>query len=57
MGSCSGVYNQKGLMSTVQAFLLGIMVGWTPCLLVLGWLLWPGRLVDAPDQNGATPAL
>jgi hypothetical protein len=42
-------------MSTVQAFLLGIMVGWTPCLLVLGWFLWPGRLVDSPDrQNGMT---
>jgi len=26
-------------MSTVQAFLLGVMVAWTPSLVILAWLL------------------
>jgi hypothetical protein len=26
-------------MSTTQAFLLGMMVSWTPSLLLLGWML------------------
>jgi hypothetical protein len=37
-------------MSTTQAFLLGIMVSWTPSLLLLGWMLlhYPG-LKDEAD--------
>jgi hypothetical protein len=39
-------------MTTLQAFLLGMVVAWTPSLLLLGWfLLWraisgPGRLLE-----------
>jgi hypothetical protein len=33
-------------MSTTQAFLLGMMVSWTPSLLLLGWLL----LHDSKDE-------
>jgi len=28
------------VMSTLQAFLLGLMVAWTPSVLVLAWMLW-----------------
>jgi hypothetical protein len=28
-----------GVMSTVQAFLLGMMVAWTPSLIIVGWLV------------------
>jgi hypothetical protein len=27
-------------MSNVQLFLLGMMVAWTPSLLLLAWVLW-----------------
>jgi hypothetical protein len=27
-------------MNAVQAFLLGLMAGWTPPVLVLAWMLW-----------------
>jgi hypothetical protein len=37
-------------MSTVQAFLLGMMVAWTPSLGLVAWLLW--RDVDTSDQMG-----
>jgi hypothetical protein len=39
-------------MTTLQAFLLGMVVAWTPSLLLLGWfLLWraisgPGSLLE-----------
>jgi hypothetical protein len=36
-------------MTTLQAFMLGIMVAWTPSLVLLGWLL---LLEDR--QNGVT---
>jgi hypothetical protein len=36
-------------MTTLQAFLLGMMVAWTPSLVLLGWFL---LLEDR--QNGAT---
>jgi hypothetical protein len=41
-------------MTTLQAFLFGMMVAWTPSLVLLGWfLLWPSsRLEDR--QNGMT---
>ena len=26
-------------MDALQAFLLGIMAGWTPCLVLLAWML------------------
>jgi len=29
------------MMSPAQWFLLGMMAGWTPCLLFLGWCLQP----------------
>ena len=28
-------------MSTLEAFVLGVMVSWTPSLIVLAWLLRP----------------
>ena len=34
-------------MSTVQAFLLGMMVAWTPSLIFLVWLLRDARLSDS----------
>jgi hypothetical protein len=33
-------------MSNTQAFLLGIMAGWTPCLLILAWFLRRPMLDD-----------
>jgi len=30
-------------MTTLEAFLLGIMVAWTPSLLLLGWFLYRSR--------------
>jgi hypothetical protein len=36
-------------MTTLQSFLLGMMVAWTPSLVLLGWfLLW--RTISGPDQ-------
>ena len=29
-----------GKMSALQTFFLGIMVAWTPSLLLLAWMLW-----------------
>jgi hypothetical protein len=28
-------------MTAMESFLLGIMVSWTPSLIVLAWLVWP----------------
>jgi hypothetical protein len=39
----------EGTMTTLEAFLLGMMVAWTPSLVLLGWFL---LLEDR--QNGAT---
>jgi hypothetical protein len=39
-------------MTTLQAFLLGMMVAWTPSLLLLGWFLLFPDLADR--QNGVT---
>jgi hypothetical protein len=39
----------EGTMTTLEAFLLGMMVAWTPSLILLGWFL---LLEDR--QNGAT---
>jgi hypothetical protein len=33
-------------MSTYQAFLLGMMVAWTPSLAIFGWLLFRARFED-----------
>jgi hypothetical protein len=42
-------------MTTLQAFLLGIMVAWTPSLLLLGWFLLWRRFRTLGDQpNDAT---
>jgi hypothetical protein len=36
----SGRPNRRALtMTTLQAFLLGMMVAWTPSLVLLGWFL------------------
>jgi hypothetical protein len=33
-------------MSIVEAFVLGMMVAWTPGLVLLAWLLWRSALSD-----------
>jgi hypothetical protein len=46
-------------MTTLQAFLLGMMVAWTPSLVLLGWFLLrraisgPSRLLE-DRKNGVT---
>jgi hypothetical protein len=42
-------FMEERTMTTLQAFMLGIMVAWTPSLVLLGWLL---LLEDR--QNGVT---
>jgi hypothetical protein len=37
-------------MTTLQAFLLGMMVAWTPSLLVLAWFLFRRRFRTPKDQ-------
>jgi hypothetical protein len=37
-------------MTTVQAFFLGIMVSWTPSLLLLAWLLRDLPTANSEDQ-------
>jgi hypothetical protein len=42
-------------MTTLQAFWLGMMVAWTPSLLLLGWFLLWRRFRTLEDQpNDAT---
>jgi hypothetical protein len=33
-------------MGIVEAFVLGLMVAWTPPLLLLAWMLWRNALSD-----------
>jgi hypothetical protein len=35
-------------MSNAQAFLLGMIAAWTPCLLILAWFVRRAKLEDAP---------
>ena len=35
------------LMSAMEYFLLGVMVSWTPSLIVLAWLVRPALNLDA----------
>jgi hypothetical protein len=35
-------------MSNAQAFLLGVIAAWTPCLLILAWFVRRAKLDDAP---------
>jgi hypothetical protein len=37
-------------MTTLQAFFLGMMVSWTPSLLLLAWLLSDVPTVESEDQ-------
>jgi hypothetical protein len=37
------------MMSTLQAFLLGMMVAWTPSLIVLALMLAPASQMDSAD--------
>jgi hypothetical protein len=44
-------------MNAVQAFLLGMMVAWTPSLILLGWMLWrvaisQGKRGNSQDKRG-----
>ena len=40
-------------MTTLQAFLLGIMVAWTPALLVLGWYLLKNRIGNRLEHHNS----
>lgn len=33
-------------MDAWEAFLLGMMMAWTPSVIVLAWLLWPSHPPD-----------
>jgi hypothetical protein len=46
-----GSWTEERTMTTLQAFLLGMMVAWTPSLLLLGWLLF---LTLEDQQKGVT---
>jgi hypothetical protein len=37
-------------MSNTQAFLLGMMAAWTPCLVILAWLLRSGVSEEILDE-------
>lgn len=37
-------------MSAIQSFMLGVMVAWTPGLLLLGFLLWRAPEIE-PDAK------
>ena len=37
-------------MSTMQAFFLGMMMAWTPSLLILAFALWDLPFSSEPDQ-------
>jgi hypothetical protein len=37
-------------MSTTQAFLLGVMAAWTPCIAILAWLLRSGVSDETVDE-------
>jgi hypothetical protein len=44
-------------MTPLQAFLLGMMVAWTPSLLVLGWFLLRRQTPeDQPNDANEKPA-
>jgi hypothetical protein len=36
-------------MSTVEAFLLGVMAAWTPSLLLLAWIMGNPAIADSED--------
>jgi hypothetical protein len=38
-------------MTTLQAFFLGMMVAWTPSLVLLAWMLADTRVADLEDQS------
>ena len=38
-------------MSTIQAFLLGMIVAWTPSVIVLAWCLWRAGPKDLPGES------
>jgi hypothetical protein len=40
-------------VTTLQAFLLGMMVAWTPSLVLLGWFLFLDLLLE-DRQKGVT---
>ena len=41
-------------MSSLEAFLLGMMAAWTPSLIVLAWFLWSSS-EDQPDEVNRPP--
>jgi hypothetical protein len=44
-------HSWEGTITTLQAFLLGMMVAWTPSLILLGWfLLLEDRQKGVPEK-------
>jgi hypothetical protein len=43
------------MMSTPQAFLLGIMVAWTPSLIMLAWIVWHSGGVQGQSRRREGP--
>jgi hypothetical protein len=37
---------EKAQMSTLQAIALGMMVSWTPCVVVVAYFLWKAPIQD-----------
>jgi len=48
-GSSAALHGGR-LMSTMQAFFLGMMMAWTPSLLILAFALWDLPFSSEPDQ-------
>ena len=40
-------------MTNLEAFLLGIMMAWTPALLLLGWYLLGNRIEKRPEHHSS----
>jgi hypothetical protein len=43
-------------MTTSEAVLLGMMLSWTPCVLLMGYLLWRAPLEAELDQLQRDPS-
>jgi hypothetical protein len=44
-------------MTTVQGFLLGVMVSWTPGLMILAWQLWWYPWIEFDEDDPSTFSL
>jgi hypothetical protein len=44
-------------MTTIQAISLGMMLAWTPCLILFAWLLWRDETRRAADREAQLRSL